>query len=576
MLVTRAHTTVGVFLVIAGLLIPATSHGRKPRLQLEQLDHSRCASDGVVTAWVAELELEGEMRAPTVGGFRLKVDGKQLPDAPVKAIKFAASTRPLRLALVIQSSEAYSMDLKSIKAGATALVRALPERGQVAIIQYAAEARRKVAFGPRQKALEALAELEASELSGDVALVPAVKMGLRGLATGPRARRLLVVLSDGLNESPKRDVFRALGDKAHKAGIPIHPIAFSPVDERGPLLNLGEIAKRSAGTLRWARRPGTLVEQFQNLGSEINDQLGLTFKVPDRCLAPHKVGVTSGRLRSRVVQLPRMKPVKQTSSTRSGAAAGGGKQGRGKYTWVAIPVGGVLLLVSALVIWLMARRWMTHQKVAAAPAPVAPPSQKPPGEAPLESGPGSQQTDSRVTGARPIQAQISHPGLQVNEPRPSPPDLAPGPGLQATGPMPVAVQPVAVELQATGPRQIPFDELPTISPGDTVNPQQPIAAMARQSMALIGCAPPLQGWRADLPQGESYIGTAPDCLICLDPSLGVSTYHVRLQLQVGRLTAEDLESRSGLFVNRQRVGQATLSDGDVVQVGQAIFQVKNG
>ena len=566
----RANTVVGTLGLLTVLLASATSHGRKPRLRLEHVDHSTCARDGVITAWVAELELEGIMRAPVVDGLRLQLDGKPLPEAPVKVIKFAASARPLYLALVIQTSEAYAIDLKGVTAGAAAMLRALPGRARVAVIQYDAEASSAVAFGPRKQALDALLSLKTTDLPGDVALVSAVKMGLRGLATGPGGRRLLVVVSDGLNESPKRDLFRGIGDRGRKAGIPIHAIAYSPVDERGPLLNLGEIAKRSEGTLRWARRPEALVSEFKNLGNEINDQLGLTFTVPDRCLAQHKVRVTSGRLRSRVVALPRMKPVEQVAS-KTALSPGGRKEAN--YTWIAIPVAVVLVLISALVIWFMARRW----RASARGTPRASPPPRPQRETETRPrGPRGAETGAPVTGQEPLPVPTDA-GVPRTGPRPIPAVDAGDFGLDATGPRPVApVRPDGPVGPLAGPQQVPFDERPTISPVDPASAQQPIAVMAAAAATLVGCAPPLQGWRVNLPQGEALIGTAPDCLIRLDPSLGVATYHARLNLQAGRLTIEDLESRGGLFVNHQHASQATLASGDVVQVGQAMFQVKIG
>ncbi len=565
-MLSRLHTAAALALM-AGMMLPSISWARKPRLRLDALDHSRCAKAGVVTAWAAELELEGIMRNPAQEHLRLQLDGKALDAPPLKVVKFAATKRPLRLALVIQASEAYSMDFGNIKKGAAELLRALPERTEVAVLHYASEARRAATFGTPAKAISALAGLSAADLSGDVALVAAVKMGLRGLAKA-KGRKLLVVVSDGLNESPKRALFRGVGDRALKAGVLIHPIAYSPVDERGPLLNLGEIAKRSGGTLRWARRPNALAEQFRNLGLEINGQLGLTFKVPDRCAAAHKMRVTSGRLRSRVVQIPKMKQVKQPTTGTAGGTGGRHKPGEtGRYTWVVIPVVGlVMVLGSALLIWFMVRRWRKQHGHGALQPRKAPEDQS----APLWAG--RQQASRRPRSTGPVSVQTD-PGAGAAAPARIPPPHSGG------------VQPITGPMEAhppvtSGPPRtqtpVPFDELPTISPGDTVSPQQPIGVIAGANVALIGCAPPLQGWRVNLVQGEALIGTAPDCLIRLDASLGVAPYHASLRLQGNTLTIEDLESRSGLFVNHQHTTRATLANGDVIQAGQATFQVQIG
>src|SRR5205823_1645824 len=76
-------------------------------------------------------------------------------------------------------------------------------------------------------------------------------------------------------------IFRALGDFAAARHVPIHSIAFSPTDERGPLLNLGEISKRSHGTFRWARSADDLRAQVEGLIEELNQQYVLTFRLDD-------------------------------------------------------------------------------------------------------------------------------------------------------------------------------------------------------------------------------------------------------------------------------------------------------
>src|SRR6185503_7318303 len=96
---------------------------------------------------------------------------------------------------------------------------------------------------------------------------------------GKLARRLIVVISDGLNSQMDRKTFKTLGDAAARARVPIHTIAFSPTDERGPLLNLGEMSKRSNGTFRWARTAEDLKAQIDTLADELNKQYVLTFSV---------------------------------------------------------------------------------------------------------------------------------------------------------------------------------------------------------------------------------------------------------------------------------------------------------
>src|SRR5262249_3956707 len=54
-------------------------------------------------------------------------------------------------------------------------------------------------------------------------------------------------------------------------------VAFSVRDDRGPLLNLGELAKRSAGTFRWASDADNLKPQFTTLAEELRQVHTVSF-----------------------------------------------------------------------------------------------------------------------------------------------------------------------------------------------------------------------------------------------------------------------------------------------------------
>src|SRR5207247_708076 len=81
--------------------------------------------------------------------------------------------------------------------------------------------------------------------------------------------------------------------RAARARVPIHTIAFSPTYERGPLLNLGEVSKRSNGTFRWARTADDLRAQIDTLTDELNKQYVLTFKLDLRSLEGKKFQLVS-------------------------------------------------------------------------------------------------------------------------------------------------------------------------------------------------------------------------------------------------------------------------------------------
>jgi hypothetical protein len=66
---------------------------------------------------------------------------------------------------------------------------------------------------------------------------------------------------------------------------------------------------------------------------------------------------------------------------------------------------------------------------------------------------------------------------------------------------------------------------------------------------------------------QTTIGRSPDCGIFLD-DVTVSRKHAVLTNRNGTFTIEDLGSLNGTFVNRKRVENGELEDGDEVQIGK--------
>jgi pSer/pThr/pTyr-binding forkhead associated (FHA) protein len=66
---------------------------------------------------------------------------------------------------------------------------------------------------------------------------------------------------------------------------------------------------------------------------------------------------------------------------------------------------------------------------------------------------------------------------------------------------------------------------------------------------------------------QTSIGRSPDCGIFLD-DVTVSRKHAVLTNKEGTFTIEDQGSLNGTFVNRKRVENAELEDGDELQIGK--------
>ena len=71
------------------------------------------------------------------------------------------------------------------------------------------------------------------------------------------------------------------------------------------------------------------------------------------------------------------------------------------------------------------------------------------------------------------------------------------------------------------------------------------------------------------------LGRGDDCDIQI-PSGHVSRQHALVRPFMENLEFRDLESRNGSWLNNLRVHSATLREGDIVQVGDAIFVFRAG
>jgi len=77
-----------------------------------------------------------------------------------------------------------------------------------------------------------------------------------------------------------------------------------------------------------------------------------------------------------------------------------------------------------------------------------------------------------------------------------------------------------------------------------------------------------------LEPGTLTIGRLPDNMLQID-NLAVSGHHAKVTGEGNQYVIEDLGSLNGTYVNNQRVGKATLNDGDQVLIGKHVVQFRN-
>ena len=347
------HRRLRVSIPLLALALAVSADASKPRLRLERIDASQFADDGTVRVFASVVELEGTVDdSRATRAFVLRMNGKSV-GPPVKAQQFQGAAEPLDLVLVVESSALYGPKkivvppppppapkgkhgdkapkgkaaaapkskgnkiaagvlkqagsageepLDKVKDAVHALLEVLSPRVRVLLIDYGADLTSHTPFRAPAAAEPDVDDLAPDGDAGDLALSNAIRVALTELnkprPDGKTARRLIVVISDGLNSQMDRKTFKTLGEAAGKAHVPIHTIAFSPTDERGPLLNLGEVSKRSNGTFRWAKTADDLRAQIDTLTDELNKQYVLTYKIEARSIEKRRFVLSSEDLTS--------------------------------------------------------------------------------------------------------------------------------------------------------------------------------------------------------------------------------------------------------------------------------------
>ncbi|HEY2232135.1 MAG TPA: FHA domain-containing protein [Candidatus Angelobacter sp.] len=77
-----------------------------------------------------------------------------------------------------------------------------------------------------------------------------------------------------------------------------------------------------------------------------------------------------------------------------------------------------------------------------------------------------------------------------------------------------------------------------------------------------------------LSQAATTIGRLPDNSVQID-NLAVSGHHARITWEKDHYIVEDLGSLNGTYVNNERVGKATLKNGDQVKIGKHLVEFKH-
>lgn len=346
---------------------PGAARAAGPRLLLDRAEIEPSSFSGLarVRLYVTAVQLEGALiDAGGADPFVLLVNGGRRRE-PYLSGRFKGTGAPAALVLVVETGWEMREDLETVKGELAELIANAPPGTEIAILAYGENIDGGHRLLPAAAATTALGELEADPAPAEPQLLAALDRAVVTLArTGKRAapaggdglaaaRRLVVVVSDGKDIDPDPSRYREVGERAERAGVRIHSLAYSPVDNRRPLLGLGELSKRSGGTFRWVRSREGFRGQIDTLAAELNQQYVLTWFLPADQVVGKRLQVSYQDLTSNEVRVKKSECGGKTCG--DGALCARGRcvawgQGGGRPWWMwGLWVGGGLVGLVLLV-----------------------------------------------------------------------------------------------------------------------------------------------------------------------------------------------------------------------------------
>ena len=395
-------------------------------------------------------QLRVYLSALDVGGHLLDVSdpksiklyiGSSAKKIPYALGNYAATPSDTAIVVLVQSSIDYSEALPLISDSIDRdLFTPLSDHTQVVVLAFGDTASTGKLIPIKQA--RGKVSLTTDNSAGDPALLDGVDRALNILKKaktepeGKPLRKLIVVVGDGRDLSGDKDRVTRTANRAAKEGIRIHTIAFSAGDVRRPMLTLGELSKRSFGTLRWVRTSGadSWKGAFEQLRDEIQKQNVLTFFVsPEDDVAGHKMHIglvgrteaTSNEMKIPETPSCGVNECKADYCNADQCVRYQGDNGRGIFGWLLLIAGIVvgLVVVLGVIGWLMSKAQST--KVAYPPGwqpgmPLPPgfqmPQAAPPKQKKAKKGePAPQPQPGLLPNGRPMPALLITSGPRTGE-----------------------------------------------------------------------------------------------------------------------------------------------------------------
>jgi hypothetical protein len=367
-MIRAAVAMLGVLLALGGTA-RADGDTAKPsyRVVVDRIDHEPASIGGTrLQITMSALTLQGQLIDLTdPKTIKTYLNGTEIK-APYALGTFRGTDDAAAIVIVVESMIDYTEVMPAIAETLDgSLLAALDDKSTtVAILPYG-EAVGTGRLTSVKTARGKATALASDGSTGDPALLETIERGLSLLKhaktepEGRPLRKMIIVISDGRDRANDPARVIQIGDRAAKESVRIHSFAFSPTDQRKPLLNLGELSKRSFGTFRWLQRDkaDSWAPAFEQLRDEINRQYVLTYFVgADEDPGGKKLRIeTVGRVVAKSNEL------KVPAATCNGEVCGGYctgtvcavpqvASGRGILGWVlligGIAIGGFIVLLA--------------------------------------------------------------------------------------------------------------------------------------------------------------------------------------------------------------------------------------
>ena len=395
-----------VALALALLAATAVVHAEPPagfRLTIDRVDLEPASITGYrLRLYVSALSLQGQLldlSDADAKGLKLYV-GTSEKKIPFSLGTYDQTDSDTEIVFVVQATSDFTEALPLIADSIDHVVLDhLKDHVKVAVVTYGEAANVPKLVGV--KSLRGKVALASDGSAADPALLDAIDRALLALkkakpsVEGRPQRKIVIAIGDGRDSDHDRDRVTRTATRAAKDGVRIHVLAYSPADIRRPLLTMGELARKSFGTLRWpgqGRKPqaDTWNDALKQIADEINKQYVITyFASTDDDVAGKRLHlVSSGRTEATSNEMR----VPETPNC-SGSACDNGYCANDKcetyavtsnrggiLKWILIIVGSLvgIAVLLGVIGWLMSKKPQPGQPVALPAKPQAYANRPPP------------------------------------------------------------------------------------------------------------------------------------------------------------------------------------------------------